>query len=496
MAKKLYVYARGKGQLTWYIGGYPTGKDQRSTGIKGGKKDAPPSALVRVLAAEQSQLDAILRITGSDGPLTVEGYAKIFLAKITAMGKDAYEHEQCLRNHVVPTIGSMELTEVRAVDLMRIVAAMQVKGLNARTKHGCAPRTIGKVLKTLKVFFKRAMIEERILRNPCESIEPSMLPKMVDHSPTWRAGAVFTRDEAIMVMFDERIPADRRMLYQLLFYAGLRFGESAALTVSCWTAGLEPLGQLLVSQSYQSRTGRVKSTKTTTTRKIPVHPELAALLAAWLAPGGGFERLMGRGYRRADVLVPDVNGHNRNQPVLYKQWKRDLALLGLRHRRIHDTRRSFITWALRDGAKRDTLRWVTHGRETGDTVMIYNEVSWEDLCSQVSPLNLSPPPPTATVIPLHLQATDSEWIFEEMPLVATMGDSPRCSQSAPRQSPTLRDTQGHPNRFQVFAGGDFASEPAIDLPELQVASSVSGAIAALERGDVEAAKAILRGVVA
>jgi hypothetical protein len=39
----------------------------------------------------------------------------------------------------------------------------------------------------------------------------------------------------------------------------------------------------------------------------------------------------------------------------------DLDRLGLRRRRVHDTRRTMITLALNDGARRDVLQGITHG---------------------------------------------------------------------------------------------------------------------------------------
>ena len=48
----------------------------------------------------------------------------------------------------------------------------------------------------------------------------------------------------------------------------------------------------------------------------------------------------------------------------------DLARLGYRPRRVHDLRRTFISLALADGARKDVLRWITHGPE-GDIVDLY-----------------------------------------------------------------------------------------------------------------------------
>ena len=54
---------------------------------------------------------------------------------------------------------------------------------------------------------------------------------------------------------------------------------------------------------------------------------------------------------------------------------------------MHDARRSFVSLSLADGARRDILRWVTHGPE-GDIVSLYTTLPWATLCEEVSKLNV------------------------------------------------------------------------------------------------------------
>jgi hypothetical protein len=60
-------------------------------------------------------------------------------------------------------------------------------------------------------------------------------------------------------------------------------------------------------------------------------------------------------------------------------------MLGLSHRRVHDTRRTFITLARQDGAREDVLKWITHGRPQG-IMNVYSEPPWEMLASEVRKL--------------------------------------------------------------------------------------------------------------
>jgi hypothetical protein len=52
-------------------------------------------------------------------------------------------------------------------------------------------------------------------------------------------------------------------------------------------------------------------------------------------------------------------------------FKDDLEALGMRHRRGHDLRRTFITLAQVDGARREVLKVMTHGPSADDIVSLY-----------------------------------------------------------------------------------------------------------------------------
>jgi integrase len=85
---------------------------------------------------------------------------------------------------------------------------------------------------------------------------------------------------------DVRIPADRQLVYAFGLLAGMRPGEVAALRWRHYDASAEPLGRLLVATAYNTKRNITKGTKTETTKTIPVHPTLAAMLAEWRLSGG------------------------------------------------------------------------------------------------------------------------------------------------------------------------------------------------------------------
>lgn len=181
-----------------------------------------------------------------------------------------------------------------------------------------------------------------------------------------------------------RIDEDRRTFYALGFLTGMRPGEIAALQWSDWDQETSPLGKITASKAFERWSETIKGTKTDTPRDVPVHPVLAMVLAAWHEEG--WERVYGRRPKPSDLVVPTLEGNCRADPTL-RELHADLAMLGAPPRRVYDMRRTFISLAQADGARRDVLRWVTHGGSS-DVMDLYTTIPWEARCEAVACLRL------------------------------------------------------------------------------------------------------------
>jgi integrase len=266
---------------------------------------------------------------------------------------------------MVPRLGHMVLDEVRPRHIRDFVHDLR--------KGPLAPRTIYHVFQTTALLFRTAIIDELIDATPC-IVARGVLPKKVDKDPNWRNGAIYSREEVEQLISDGRIPEDRRVLYALKGLAGLRHGEAASLRWNSYDQQAEPLGALNLGK-----------TKTQVPRRVPVHPTLAPVLAEWKL--AGWERTYGRMPTPDDLITPTRNMTERTAQETPKQLHGDLDLLGLRRRRGHDLRRTFITLAQVDGARRDLLEAVTHGPR-GDIVSVYTTFPWPALCEEVGKLKI------------------------------------------------------------------------------------------------------------
>ena len=95
--------------------------------------------------------------------------------------------------------------------------------------------------------------------------------------------------------------------------------------------------------------------------------------------------------------MPTRNFTIRSAQETPKQLHDDLRTLGLRERRGHDLRRTFITLAQVDGARRDLLETMSHGPR-GDIVSVYTTFPWPALCAEIAKLKIelrAPRRPTA-----------------------------------------------------------------------------------------------------
>lgn len=315
--------------------------------------------------------------------LTVEGYGRRWLEQRKCLRIDDWKNDESrLRCHIHPRIGWHLIDEVRASHIAELIRSIR------QSQPRKAPRTVRNIYSVLRAFFCDAEIDGVVERSPC-ILTRYQIGEAVDADPDWRDGAIFSREELETLVSDHRVPMNRRVLYALLGIAGLRHGEAAGLTWGHYDPDRVPLGRLKIRRSYAKT-----KTKTATRRDMPVHEALASILIRWHSEG--WPEMMGVKPTAEDLIVPMTDGARtphgkmRTKNDSYKRLQADLRLLGLRPRRGHDLRRTLISIAQDDGASREILRDVTHGRSKRDAIDEYTTLQWSTVCAEVAKLRLSP----------------------------------------------------------------------------------------------------------
>lgn len=383
------VYRREGSQFLW-IAYYDAGNRRR---MASAETASPELAEKRWHALDRKARVEEKLAAGKEGPLTLRLYADQWLKARRERGI-ASATEDAARLLHVPQLLRLRLDEVKRLDVKKAISEL----MHATQQKRLAPRTIRHVYGVLRVLFNDALAEELIATTPC-TLKQRMreLPRKQDKDPLWRKSAKFARHEVEQLLGDSKIPEARRMLYGLMFLAGPRINEISPRRWKDYDPDATPLGSLSVHSSYAVRKRKEKSTKTGAPREVPVHPTLAKMLEGWKK--GGWARYQGRLPRPDDLIMPGIRGGVMNSNYTYELLQADLQLLEMRPRRQHDTRRTFISLAIGDGARKDLLRWVTHGPE-GDQMDDYTTPPWDALCREVASLRIRLPEGDARVIAL------------------------------------------------------------------------------------------------
>ena len=234
------------------------------------------------------------------------------------------------------------------------------------------------------------------------------------------------------------------MLNALKGLAATRHGEAAGLRWCNRFPELQPLGKLVVARSYDK-----DGTKTQVSRQVPIHPVLAQLLSEWWS--FGWASVYGRRPTLKDYIVPrsidaeppdEGDGDLWPADQAYKLFAADLEALGMRVRRGHDLRRTFITLAQEDGARRDVLQVITHAPDAADVMSLYTTYPWSTLCAEVAKLQIAlPDRPEA-----HSAVASSEVTSPKAPEAQMLASEMRPME--PREpAPAHAETNGAPRSF-------------------------------------------------
>jgi len=289
-----------------------------------------------------------------------------------------------MRTHFLPKFGGHALaglaTDAGEVELLKWLEGLR-EHRSRRDGTPLASRTQRNVASVVRMFFADARQRKVIARNPTVDWARN-LPAIEDKERGWRAQAGFTLEQVVTLTTDERIPEDRRVLYTLRFLGGLRPGEAANARWRELNRSKRPLWRLGLESSFNSPMQREKGTKTGAELNIPVHPVLQEALERWDA--NGWEEFMGRKSEPSDFIFPRGDGQQRRVSATYKQFKADLATVGLPVQRQYESRSTFRNLALSAGAIEFHLNLITHPTpKRASDHYTRLEMQWPGMCAAV-----------------------------------------------------------------------------------------------------------------
>jgi integrase len=355
------------------------------------------------------------------------------------LGVRSWKNErQRLLDYVVPEIGAMRLTDVRPRHLIEAYARITQKKYS--TGKCLSQKTVDETHRTLSLAFAYGGVLEIIPGNdnPCEQVAHRYRTSSVKRDPRRRTTGSYTVEEVASLISRPDIPLYWRCLFAVEALAMTRAMEAGSLQFRDWNPTLENLyaeiGRRTLGELY------VHGQKTDTPRWVPVHPELAALLAQWKEHG--FEEVFGRPPAEEDLMFPYIQkpGSRKAQgtpvtsKVIWKELQTWLARLNMLsidqpRRPQHGLRRAGSSAMADEGVSEHDRRCITHAPDLSNMQERYDAPAWRRLSECVLkirlPLEKTAPPsaiaPSGAEKVHGLARTKTEFlsVFCRQPIEAT-----------------------------------------------------------------------------
>ena len=277
---------------------------------------------------------------------TVAEWSEVWLEtyKREKVGYSTYRNYKLFsEKYINPTIGNMQISQVRAIDVESLLSSQKVASLS--------PSGQKQVYLTLKGIFDAAVENDICERSPVKKrtnkAEKKITPK------------VFLPDD-VQTLIETAKSHEHGNIVLLLLYTGLRIGELCALKWSDINGDTITVQRNLAKQKngYAEKT-----TKTGKERFVIITEELQSILDAMP--------------RESEYVLTHKGGQHNYNSIL-RQYNQVLSASGVPRLSPHKCRHTYATYLVQSGADilfvRDLL-----GHSTVETTQIYAHVNLDPL---------------------------------------------------------------------------------------------------------------------
>lgn len=268
----------------------------------------------------------------------------------------------------------------------------------AKVAAGRAGKTVTKDHSLVCTFLDWCVRTGAATSNPARQICKKTLPANKARDPNRARLEVPSVRDATRLLYDVRIPFERRLLYATTYTFGLRIGETGGVDVGA-IAEAAPLRDLVLSQQWLTKHFELGPPKADDPRHIPVPGYFEA---DFLAPREvWFRDTYGRASRHTDPIAPYYKPWRQvcrwNQGTALDWLRKDLVMLGIPvpaagPQRMHALRYALATHLAGAGADRHAIQAITHSTNAHErertSVGLYIIQYWPFICAERSKLVL------------------------------------------------------------------------------------------------------------
>lgn len=282
-------------------------------------------------------------------------------------------YETVYRNKIKDhPIMRLPLGEVKTIHIQTFI--------NEMVNQGSSYHAINQGKKVLNMFFKYAVSEGYVLRNPCAN---TSMPK---YEPPGDI-EIFS-DEEIKLIIGNIRGSHYWFMYLLAFATGMRMGELMALTYEDFKDGKVTVNKsLIVSRRPQKGADGVKiecpieigPPKTDSSyRDIPVSENILKELDEWKKEAQLKNLKLGKGkLKDTDLVFTSPTGMYCRNPQIANDWKWILESLGIPHKKFHATRHTYITKLVQANMNLVTIMQLA-GHSSLKTTLRYTHIEAEE----------------------------------------------------------------------------------------------------------------------
>jgi len=307
--------------------------------------------------------------------ITFADFAFLYLDHAEAQTPRSVRTYETRIAHLVEGIG-------RKIQLRNVGHSQIQAVIDGLTAAGFAPNTVCQIYGACQGLMTYGITLGVLKASPCVR-GVIRLPKRRPVNPAHAIEALMTSAE-VRRLIDSGGTDEERAWWAVAALTGMRGGEIRALRWQRCDLRYLPIGQIIVAESYRADTGVTSPPKTGEAREVPVHPSLAPVLDAWRS--SGWAGVMKRAHRANDLVFPDPDrpdGH-LTDGRMRRRFYLALERLGMRRRRIHGLRHTFVTRTAEvDGASSEVLERITHGRPR-DVRGDYRQVTFAEMARELA----------------------------------------------------------------------------------------------------------------